>query len=89
MVIQIDAGSSPGDIRRRRWAANLSTTLQAQNLPPKALQHRLAELGLTVSHQAIYQWLAGETSPSVDSQAVIARALGLPAAVLFPVEVAS
>ena len=82
-------GPTPAAERRRRWASNLTDTLRLQDRTPKQFRIALAEHGLEVSMQCVYQWLRGDTAPSPESQAVIARTLGQPPAVLFPVEAAS
>lgn len=82
-------GPTTADERRRLWAGNLKQTLKAQGLTVKVFHRHLYENGLDISIQSIYLWLNGATSPSPESQAVVAKTLGQSAAVLFPVQVAS
>jgi hypothetical protein len=85
MVIPVDSGSTPVEIRRRTWASNLAQALAAKPMTPKAFHQALATAGCKVTLQAVYQWLAGETSPSPERQAAIASVLAIPASLLFPV----
>lgn len=89
MVIRIEREGTPAELRRRNWAANLSATLAAQGVTAKGLHGRLVAEGVDVSKQAVYQWLAGETAPTPERQAAIAKALSVPASVLFPIASAS
>lgn len=85
----IGTDPDPAKRMRREWADSLSDTMQLRAMSRKELQHRLAELNVTVSVQAIGQWLRAETMPKVKHQGAIAAVLGQPVRRLFPVEAAA
>ena len=85
----------PAQRRRLVWAGKLSDQLRFVGwvtsdgrLDYKRFQHELAEAGCKVSRQAVSQWLAGETAPSPENQAVIAKVLRTAPHLIFPVEAA-
>lgn len=74
---------------RREWGDSLAEHLDTLKMSRKSFQHALEEAGLKVSHQAISQWIAGETSPRPHYQAVIASVLRVPVRRLFPIDTAA
>lgn len=64
-------------------AGPFSETRQGR-LSVKAFQARLAEVGVHVSRQAVYQWVSGAALPSPRHQTAIAKALGQQPHRLFP-----
>ena len=88
MVTQIDTGTA-AEKRRRQWAKNLAATLDARAITPKQFHAQLVADGCTVSQAAVYQWLSGATAPNYDRQSAVAKALGVPAGVLFPIVTAA
>jgi hypothetical protein len=96
-VQQIAADPNPARRRRRLWGENIQSTLAANaklNRTPAtpkqlhlAIEEALAGEGRTISKQAVYGWLAGNTAPNVENQALLARILGVPHHMLFQIEV--
>jgi transcriptional regulator with XRE-family HTH domain len=93
--VVITRSGSPAELTpeqrlRLEWAGNLKAELNAKKKTPKSFHLELLEAGLDVTVQAVYSWLAGNTSPSPVNQAWIAHVLQAPAHRLFPLpEVAS
>jgi hypothetical protein len=87
MVIHIEGElMTAAEKRRRDWGENLAAHLDAQGLTVKRFHQMLLEVpGFKVSRQAVYMWLKGDTAPSPESQAVIAKVLGTRSHLLFPV----
>lgn len=97
-IIEIDTGGDPPPTPEQRlrklWSDNLSTYVgqeDPERFPfrrhtRKQLVAELAKRGVHVSPQAVSQWLHGQTSPKPHHQAAIAKVIGIPAAMLFPVE---
>lgn len=88
VVTSIGDKTTPKERRRLMWARRLSEQLAFVQWTPKRFVHELNEAGCVVSRQAIDQWLRGETSPSPENQAYIAKVLGTAPHLLFPVEAA-
>jgi hypothetical protein len=78
------AKPSPEQQLRLEWAANLRDEIKVKNLSAKKFHHLLTEAGATVTQQAVYGWLAGNTAPSAINQAYVAHVLNAPAHRLFP-----
>lgn len=81
--------NDPARKLRREWGESLTEHLDTLKMSRKAFQHALEREGVKVSHQAISQWLAGETSPRPHYQAVIAAVLQVPVRRLFPIDTAA
>jgi len=92
VVTRIDKEPDAAKRRRRQWAQNLKDALASRpggEWSPKRF-HREVETALegsgqTITIQAVYFWLSGETAPRPEMQNVIAQVLGIPAHLLFPV----
>jgi hypothetical protein len=72
---------------RRYWGDSINEHMKARLPEPmsrKELQRGLAAIGFEVSLQAISLWIRGEVSPRPETQAAIARVLGVPARSVFP-----
>lgn len=86
----IGDATTPAQRLRLKWAYLLAAHMDANDKMRRAeLQHRLAELGVSVSQQAIAQWLSGKTAPRPHHQAALARIFRVPVYALFPIEVMS
>lgn len=85
--------ATEADRRRRYWSQltndALETNARLGRTPstPKELHHAVVGEGLSISLQAVYLWLSGDTAPSVENQAVVARVIGVPHHMLYPVEI--
>lgn len=88
MLVWLTVGTEPNPITRRRqkWAENLKLHMKYQGISRKALRLRLADLGVTVTEQAIGCWLRAETAPRAEHQAALAAILEAPVHLLFPIE---
>lgn len=73
---------------RATWAASLDEHLRLKGISRKELVAELAERNITVTVQAVGQWLRAETSPRPHVQGVIAAILQAPVRSVFPIEAA-
>lgn len=81
----IGDATDPDERIRLEWATLLRDHLDAHELKPKTLAHRLEqEHGIVVTRQAVESWLAGKTAPRPATQAAIAAILRVPPRSLFP-----
>ncbi len=84
MVKVINPEADPDDVIRYEWGVNLSETMAELHVTPKDLQHRLALVGIQVTHQGISMWTTGQRAPRPSVQAAIAHVLSVPSRTLFP-----
>lgn len=78
---------------RRQWAASLGQAMAdfidpdtgEEGMTRKQLVARLDGIGVKVSMQTAGYWLRGDWSPKPQHQAAIAKVLGIPVSILFPI----
>ena len=92
---QIGDQTPPAQRRRYVWASKVLDQLRFigwvtdDGKPDQRRFHaELRNAGCGVTRQAVDQWLSGETAPSPENQAYIAKVLRTAPHLLFPVEAA-
>lgn len=81
-------GSETAAQRRRRiWAANLAEVMATLDWSPKRFHHELVRAGASISIQAVYRWLSGESAPSPEHQLLIAEVTHSSHRQMFPIDV--
>lgn len=83
----IEASPDTDEAIRRRWGQNLVDTMATQGITPKRLVIDLAQLGVEVSTSSISQWCKGDVAPGPSKMIALARALHVPARMLFSLDV--
>lgn len=71
---------------RRRWGKNLGEVMEIAGVSRKQLVVALAEQGVDVTHQAVAQWLSGQTAPRPHAMLLIASIVRVPPRVLFALD---
>lgn len=64
---------------REQWGRNLAETLEAQQHSQRWLAHQL-----DIHPSSVNRWIRGEAAPRDPMKIAIARVLGVPVRVLFP-----
>jgi len=97
-VFTIDRDPDPERRLRREWASSLAEcmaewvdpdVLTGGGMSVKRLVSELEALGVKVSQQAVYAWLAADYSPRPRHQGAVAKVLGVKVRHLFPIEAAA
>lgn len=83
-MVTVIGQEHPDERIRREWGELLAAHMETLGVSRKELQQRLAAVGVDVTHQAISQWLRGESSPRPHVQAAIAHVLRVPPRSLWP-----
>lgn len=84
VITVIGDKTDPEERIRLEWGQSLTERMKSLNVTSKVLRHRLAELGVVVTRQAIESWMAGKTAPRPYHQAAIGTCLFTDARHLFP-----
>lgn len=84
-MVVIPEGADPIKRQRYEWGQNIKAMLETRRWTRKRLVKEIEDAyGLTVTVQAVSQWIGGETSPNPLFQAAIAGVFETPHHLLFP-----
>ena len=78
--------ADPDEAIRLQWGSNLSGLMSEHGMKPRHMVIALADQGVTVSPQAVGQWMSGTVAPKPSTMAAISRVLRVPPRTLFAID---